>query len=415
MGITEEVTRWVATNWDLDMPLQVWWSSLARAGLAFPSFPEELGGRGWGSEQSRDVLLALASAGVIGPPTGNAPNMGVPTLLTHGSEEQIRRFVPPATDGREAWCQLFSEPSAGSDLAGLATSAVRDGDEFVINGQKVWNSSADSCEWGMLLARTDADVPKHTGLTWMLLDMRQPGVEVRPLLQMNGGADFCEVFLADVRVPLQNVVGRVGDGWNVARTTLLHERASVGQILPRGLIQVRAGAMPGNLDRPVREVIASVRRLASDPNRSFDIMIGAKSMIRLARDTGKSTDPVVRQRVAEYWIRSEVHRLTRQRSRDNARGGRPGPEGSIIKLSTAMLAHFSRDVSLAILGAEGMLYGDSARDHGRVQRAGVSAHAPSLGGGTNEIQRNIVGERVLGLPREPSVDADIPFREVRRN
>ena len=415
MGIADDVARWVEENWDLDMTLREWWQRLSDAGLAFPTWPEGLGGRGWRAAQAREVLVALGAAGVIGPPTGNAPNMGAPTVLAHGTPTQIDTFVRPVANGTEAWCQLFSEPGAGSDLAGLGARAVRDGDEFVINGQKVWNSSAEASEWGMLLARTDPTVPKHAGITWMMLEMRQPGVEVRPLVQMNGGAEFCEVFLTDARVPIANVVGGIGDGWNVARTTLLNERGSVGQMYPRGLVQAKAGSISGHLDRSVRDVVETARRAAADPNRRFDIMVGSRSMIRLAQDTGTSTDPVVRQRVADYWIRSEVHRLTGQRSRDNAKGGKPGPEGSIIKLSTAMLAHLSRDVSLSILGAEGMLYGDSARDHGRVQRAGVSAHAPSLGGGTNEIQRNIIGERSLGLPREPSDEHDVPYDQLRHN
>jgi len=351
MGIAEDVAAWVASNWDLDMTLRQWWARLSAAGLAFPTWPEGLGGRGWRPSQAREVLVALGGAGVIGPPAGNAPNMGAPTLLAHGTPEQKERFVRPVADGTEAWCQLFSEPGAGSDLAGLRTRAERDGDEYVVNGQKVWNSRAESSEWGMLLARTNPDVPKHAGITWMMVDMRQPGVVVRPLVQMNGGAEFCEVFLTDARVPVQNVVGDVGDGWNVARTTLAHERGSIGQQQPRGLLTALAGSMPGHLDRTVRDLVETARRLATDPNRRSDVMVGSKSMIRLAKDVGKAADLEVRQRVADYWIRSEVHRLTGLRSRDNAKGGKPGPEASILKLSTAALAHLSRDLSLSIAWA----------------------------------------------------------------
>jgi alkylation response protein AidB-like acyl-CoA dehydrogenase len=357
----------------------------------------------------------LGARGVIGPPTGNAPNMGAPTLLVHGTAEQKDRFVKPVANGQHAWCQLFSEPGAGSDLAGLACKAVRDGDEFVVTGQKVWNSSADVSEWGMLLARTNPEVPKHAGITWMMIDMQQPGVEVRPLVQMNGSAEFCEVFLSEARVPIENVIGGVDNGWTVARTTLTYERGSVGRRSPKGMVQMRAGSLGGNLDRPVGELIERARRVALDPNKRFDVMLGAKSMIHLAQDRGLSKDPVVRDRVADYYVRSEAHRLTQIRARDNAKGGRPGPEGSIAKLGLALLAHRSRDLSMSLLGAEGMLAGDDARDHGKVQRACVSSHAPSLGGGTNEIQRNIIGERALGLPREPESNSDLPFSQLQHS
>jgi len=352
---------------------------------------------------------------VIGPPTGNAPNMGVPTLLAHGTKDQQERFVTPIANGQNAWCQLFSEPGAGSDLASLACRAERDGDEFVVTGQKVWNSSADSSEWGMLVARTNPDVPKHAGITWMMIDMRQPGVEVRPLVQMNGGAEFCEVFLSEARVPVENVIGGIDNGWNVARTTLTYERGSVGKRYPKGLVEMRAGSLSGNLDRRVGDLIEVSKQAARDPNKRFDIMLGAKSMIHLARDLGLSHDPVVRDRVADYYVRSEVYRLTGQRSRDNAKGGKAGPEGSIMKLALAMLAHRSRDLSMSLIGADGMLMGSDARENGKVQRACLSSFAPSLGGGTNEIQRNIIGERSLGLPREPGNDNDVPFRDLKRS
>ena len=415
MEIADEVAEWVEANWRLDMTLAEWWRGLADAGWAMPTWPAGFGGRGLTHAEARVVQQVLGEKGVIGAPTGNAPNMGVPTVFAHGTDEQQRRFIPPVADGRESWCQLFSEPGAGSDLASLATRAERDGDEFVVTGQKVWNSSADTSEWGMLLARTNPDVPKHEGITWMMIDMRQPGVEARPLVQMNGGAEFCEVFMTEARVPVENVVGGIDNGWNVARTTLTYERGSVGQRYAKGLVEMKAGGVVGNLDRPVGELLERAAGAARDPNKRFDVMIGAKSMIHLARDLGLSTDPVTRDRVADYYVRSEVHRLTGQRSRDNAKGGRAGTEGSILKLGLAMLAHRSRDLSMSLLGAEGMVIGADARDTGKIQRAALSSFAPSLGGGTNEIQRNIIGERSLGLPREPSSDTEVPFRELRRS
>ena len=415
MSTPESVSAWVEANWHLDLTLAEWWQRLADAGYAFPHWPSGFGGRGLRAAEAAAIQTVLGRHGVIGPPTGNAPTMGVPTLLAHGTKDQQERFVTPIANGQNAWCQLFSEPGAGSDLASLACRAERDGDEFVVTGQKVWNSSADSSEWGMLVARTNPDVPKHAGITWMMIDMRQPGVEVRPLVQMNGGAEFCEVFLSEARVPVENVIGGIDNGWNVARTTLTYERGSVGKRYPKGLVEMRAGSLSGNLDRRVGDLIEVSKQAARDPNKRFDIMLGAKSMIHLARDLGLSHDPVVRDRVADYYVRSEVYRLTGQRSRDNAKGGKAGPEGSIMKLALAMLAHRSRDLSMSLIGADGMLMGSDARENGKVQRACLSSFAPSLGGGTNEIQRNIIGERSLGLPREPGNDNDVPFRDLKRS
>ena len=415
MSVSESVSEWVEDNWNRDLTLAEWWQRLADAGYAFPHWPVGFGGLDLKPYESMSIQTTLGQHGVIGPPTGNAPNMGVPTVLTHGTDDQKERFVKPIANGQNAWCQLFSEPGAGSDLASLACKAERDGDEFVVTGQKVWNSSADISEWGMLVARTNPDVPKHAGITWMMIDMRQPGVEVRPLVQMNGSAEFCEVFMTEARVPVENVIGGIDNGWNVARTTLTYERGSVGKRYPKGMVEMKAGSMSGNLDRPVGELIEKSKRAARDPNKRFDIMLGAKSMIHLARDLGLSADPVVRDRVADYYIRSEVYRLTGQRSRDNAKGGKAGPEGSIMKLALAMLAHRSRDLSMGMLGADGMLLGADARENGKVQRACLSSFAPSLGGGTNEIQRNIIGERFLGLPREPGNDSEIPFRDLKRS
>jgi alkylation response protein AidB-like acyl-CoA dehydrogenase len=415
MSAADAVGDWITTNWHLDMTLAEWWQRLADAGYAFPHWPVGYGGLGLRAGEAAAIQRTLGEHGVIGPPTGNAPNMGVATILNHGTSDQWDRFVKQVANGQNMWCQLFSEPGAGSDLASLATKAERDGDEFVITGQKVWNSSADSSEWGMLLARTNPDLPKHAGITWMMIDMRQPGVEARPLVQMNGGAEFCEVFMTEARVPIDNVIGGIDNGWNVARTTLTYERGSVGKRYPKGMVEVKAGTMSGNLDRPVGELIEKAKRTALDPHKRFDIMLGSRSMIRLARELGLANDPLVRDRVANYYIASEVYRMTGQRGADNAKGGRAGPEGSTMKLALATLAHHSRDLSMSLLGADGMLVGSDARENGKVQQACLSSFAPSLGGGTNEIQRNIIGERSLGLPREPGNDSEIPFRELKRS
>jgi alkylation response protein AidB-like acyl-CoA dehydrogenase len=410
------VGGWIAANWHLDLTLGAWWDRLFDAGYAFPTWPVGLGGLGTTAAEARAITGALAAAGTVAAPSGNGPNMGGPTLIAHASPEQQQRHVAPMGRGRTQWCQLFSEPGAGSDLASLATRAEFDGDELVITGQKVWNSMADTSEWGMLLCRTDVDAPKHRGITFVMLDMRQPGVEARPLLQMNGTADFCEVFLNEARAHVADVIGDVNAGWNVARTTLAHERASAATGRGRGLVTAAAGSFGGNLDRTVGEIVERARRTERDPKHRTEMLLNSRTMIALAREHGVLTRPVTRDRVVRYHIHSEVYRLNGQRMRDLAKARAACVlDGSTSKLDLAMLAHESRDLSMSILGAAGTLAGESAPDHGRVLRAGLSAHAPSFGGGTNEIQRNIIGERTLGLPREPGNDNELPFRELRRS
>ena len=415
MRTATPVSEWLEANWSLDLTLAEWWRRLFDAGFAFPTWPEGLGGSNASNADSRTVTSALAAAGVVGPPAGNGPNMGGPTLSAHATPEQRQRFVAPMGRGHHQWCQLFSEPGAGSDLASLATKAERDGDEFVITGQKVWNSKADVSEWGMLLARTDPDQPKHRGISFIMLDMRQPGVEVRPLVQMNGAAEFCEVFITEARAKRTDVIGELHDGWNVARTTLTNERASAAAGRSRGLVTVAAGSAEGNLERPVGELIERSRKAVADPAKRFELLLNARKMIALAQEFGVADQPCVRDRLMRYHVHSELYRLNGQRARDGARTAKAVPDGSMMKLDLAMLAHESRDLSLSLIGAEGMLAGDDAREHGRVQRAGLSSFVPSLGGGTNEIQRNIIGERTLGLPREAGSDGDIAFRDLRRS
>lgn len=415
MDIAQEVAEWTAANWRDDLTLGDWWQRLADTGYAFPTWPVGLGGRAASQGEARQIGAALAAANVIGAPLGNGPGMGGPTVLAHGTPEQQQRFVAPMARGQEAWAQLFSEPGAGSDLASLATSAVRDGDEFVINGQKVWNSFADLADWGMLLARTDLDAPKHKGITYMMIEMDQPGIEVRPLVQMNGVAEFCEVFFTDARVPVANVIGNIGDGWNVARTTLAYERAGAASSKARGSVSVGAGSKAGNLGLSVGELLARAKRDANDPALRTEMLLSSRALFKMARALGRADDPVLRDRLMRYHANSQVYSWTGQRGRDNAKSGRPGPEASTLKLNIALLAHESRDLSMSMLGAEGMVMGDTTFEAGRIQNACLASPVPSLGGGTNEIQRNIIGEQTLGLPREPSDDNVIPFRELRRS
>jgi len=301
-----------------------------------------------------------------------------PTLLDLGTEEQKLRYIRPLLRGEEVWCQLFSEPGAGSDVASLQTRAVKEGDAWVVSGQKVWTSVARFADLGALIARTDPDRPKHDGITMFVVDMHAPGVTVRPLRDMTGGATFNEVFFDGVRVPVENVVGEVNAGWAASVRMLLHERVSIG-----GSTRPRRGAAFG-------------------------------SLTEVCRSRGLDRDPVVRQRLAELYVRERVVHLFGTRLAQEARVRRnPGSRGSVGKLSGAELARFSADVAAELLGSDAIAWDGTDREAARWAAAILSAPAGGIAGGTNEIQRNIIGERVLGLPKEPQVDRDVPFRELR--
>jgi len=415
--ISDEVREWLARTWDDDLTLRDWWSRLASAGWAFPSWPAGHGGRDLPPAAARDVAQALGEAGAIGPPGGLGQMMGGPVVIEHGTEEQQDNWLLPLASGRESWCQLFSEPGAGSDLASLQTRAVRDGDVWVVNGQKVWTTGARTADRGMLVARTDPDSPKHKGITYFIIDMDQPGVDVRPLKQMDGGATFNEVFFSDAVVPHENIVGSANNGWAVAVSTLAYERQGIGGGGGgggrRGIGAGAPGEKNGMLDRKVGELKQAASRrqgeqAAAAAAQSFD------AIVRLARSHGRTADPIVRQRLAAMRSMSEAHRMSGLRGRAAAQAGRmPGPEVSTGKLVTSSLGRQARDISLAVEGAHGMLMGEDAPERGRFQQMALRIQSGSIAGGTDEIQRNIIGERVLGLPREPQIDRDVPFRELR--
>ncbi|NNF64787.1 MAG: acyl-CoA dehydrogenase [Acidimicrobiia bacterium] len=357
-------------------------------GLAWIHFPEGLGGLGFEPKYQSRINQKLADAGAPNPARRNVIGygMGAPTVLTHGTDEQRHRYLRPLFTGEEVWCQLFSEPGAGSDVAGLATRAIKDGDEWIVNGQKVWTTVAHLSKWGMLVARTDPELPKHQGMTYFILDMEAPGVEVRPLRQITGEAEFNEVYLTDVRIPDSMRLAERGDGWRVSLTTLMNERVAIGNnVVPRG-------------DGPIREAV------------------------RIWRDRGGS--PADRDELVKLWIEAEVARLTNMRAAESLDRGTPGPEGSISKLVYAELNKKIYEFAVSLLGADGMLY-DSyemtvptefapASEHD-VRRSFLRARANSIEGGTSEIMRNILGERVLGLPGEPRVDKDLPWADVPRS
>jgi alkylation response protein AidB-like acyl-CoA dehydrogenase len=357
------------------------------AGLAWVHFPEGYGGLGVSPKLQRVVNERIAAAG--GPnsywrnPIGSG--MGAPTVVTHGSEEQKQRYLRPLFTGEEIWCQLFSEPGAGSDVASLATRAVRDGDEWVVNGQKVWTTLAHLSRWGMLVARTDPEQPKHRGMTYFVVDMHAPGVEVRPLRQITGEAEFNEVYFTDVRIPDSERLGDVGQGWAVSLTTLMNERVSIG-----GAIQPKGSG-------PIGEAVKIWKGKGLD-------------------------DPALKDELMRLWAEAEVNRLTNIRASQMRAVGTPGPEGSTAKLAFAELNKRVYEFCLTLMGAEGMLYGsyemirpETAMGADSLQKAFLRARANSIEGGTSEVMRNILGERVLGLPGDVRVDKELPWSRVPRS
>jgi len=413
MDPAADVRAWLDANWDPDLSLVEWRNRLADSGWGCPTWPREWLGRGLPASMESAVTAAFDAAGAVGMPQGSGIGLAAPTILEHGSDDLKSRLLRPIVTGEHTWCQLFSEPGSGSDLAGLTTRAERDGDEFVINGQKVWNTSAHHARYGMLLARTDWDVAKHRGITYFAIDMHQPGIEVRGLRQMNGHASFNEVFFDDARVPAADAIGNVGNGWAVALATLAHERRfNAG---PR----VRTAADAGGARRAGRALTEAAAETAEhyEPYKWYPQRAGRVDLvIERAQTTGRAADPRVRQDIVRLMTLHRTAQWTTQRAKaERALGRPPGPEGSLAKLASSHIARAAADVHGAIAGAHGMLSGSDDGTGGVVAEVLVSVPAVSIAGGTDEIQRNIIGERVLALPKEPQVDRDLPFREVRRN
>jgi len=412
--LREEVRSWLEENWSPDLTLREWWDRLAAAGLAFPTFPGGYGGRGLSAGVARVVGEELSRAGAVAPPAGLGQMMGAPVVLDFGTEAQKDAWVLRLAKGLESWCQLFSEPGAGSDLASLQTRAVRDGDVWIVNGQKVWTSGARTADRGMLVARTDADVPKHKGITYFIIDMDQPGIEVRPLRQMTGGATFNEVFFTDAVVPQDHIVAEVNAGWMVAVATLAYERQGIGgRGGGGGIVAGAAGERTGLLDRNVRDLIERARREGEEVAMART-MRTPEAMRRLLESRSRRGDVVLRQRIAAMHEFAQAQRWSGQRARAAAQQGKqPGPEVSTAKLAGSVLGRAARDIAMETLGAHGMLMGKDAPADGAYQQMALSVQAGSIAGGTDEVQRNIIGERVLGLPKEPQVDRDVPFKELK--
>jgi len=347
------------------------------AGLAWVHFREGEGGLGLSPKWQEIVDTELEAAGRRYSFARNPMGIGMvgPAIETHGTPEQLQHLRRAFT-AEDLWCQMFSEPGAGSDVATLATRAVRDGDEWIVNGQKVWTSLAHLAKYGLLLARTDPDVPKHEGITAFIIDMHAPGVDVRPLRQMSGESHFNEVYFTDARVPDSARVGETGDGWRVAVTTLMNERVSIGgTTAPRG-----SGA------------------------------IGAAVAAWKARPEAER-DPVRRDELLRLWTEAEVHRLGNMRAQQLRERGTPGPEGSVLKLGGALLSQRIASFTVNLLGPSGMLLDYSTGEPGAVHSL-VASQASTIAGGTSEVMRNILGERILGLPGEPRTDKGVPWSQI---
>ena len=407
--VRAELDAWLEENWDPDLTVVEWWKRLYEARWSSPAMPVEAGGRGYGGDLASEVTTGMAEANVVGPPTGLGLMLAAPTIAVHGTPEQVDRYVPEILDGTVAWCQLFSEPGAGSDLAGLQAKAVRDGDEWIITGQKVWTSGGHMAQKGMLIARTDPEAPKHQGITYFAIDMDQPGIEVRPLREMTGQALFNEVFLDEARVPHDAVIGGLGVGWAVANTTLTVERASLGGG-GKHPISVPPGPIAGRLQKRVGDFTDRANR---GPDGEGGRGMGTGAMINLARAAGNADDLIVRQEIVKLHILGEVNRLNMLRAKSG--GSRTGAEGNLAKLSMSEMVRQSREVGNLIIGADGMLAASESATGGVVQEVTVFSPAPAIYGGTDQVQRNIIGERVLGLPKEPGPPKGTPFRELLQN
>jgi alkylation response protein AidB-like acyl-CoA dehydrogenase len=376
-----EVREWLQQNWTPGVDKSRWGQLVFDAGWSVPSWEPEWYGRGLSDKQSRIVAAEFAAAGAPGVGHDRA-DLFACTLHDAGSEEQKRRLLPPALRGESKWCLLYSEPGAGSDLAGLRTRADRDGDNWVVNGQKVWTSFAKQADYGLLVARTDWDVPKHNGISFFMLPLAQPGIEVRPIHQITGESEFNEVFITGAVVTAANMVGGPGEGWAVLQIALGYERR-----------------LMADLARTSR----GVTKLQDQPKNA---------LVEMARECHRLDDPHIRQQIARIDALVAVNRWNTQRSKAAAARGEASPLLALGKVAMSRILHETARVQTEIIGAESMLAGPDNPVGDEVTFRTLNAYFTSIGGGTDQIQRNIIGERVLGLPKEPEPYRNTPFRDL---
>ena len=387
-ALRTDTREWLRENWDPDRNKREWIEMVIDRGDAVPTWPAEWHGRGVSTDAARAITAEYRAVGAPGAGQ-DVHNLWANTLLTFGTDALKQKLIRPLLRGEVKMCLLYSEPGAGSDLAGLRTKAERDGDEYIVTGQKVWTSGGKTAEYGMLIARTDWDVPKHPGISFFFLPMDQEGIEVRPIKQITGESHFNEVFIDQARVPAENLLGELGAGWKVLQTALAYERSVMGD-------QARGPRKPdgeedfGNTSSGGAEV----------------------DLAELARKLGVGSDPTIRQELARVHTLRQVNKWNAARAKAQLQQGTSSPILSLGKLAMSRILHDGAHLHRLIVGAEAMLDGPNHPDAAAANFLSLNAYFTSIGGGTDQIQRNIIGERVLGLPKEPEVDRGIPFREV---
>jgi alkylation response protein AidB-like acyl-CoA dehydrogenase len=425
----DELQSWLVANWNPELTVAAWWELLGLSGWAAPTLPRNAYGREFSRSDAVAVAQAIGSFGALPAPGGLGMLLAAPTIASHGTQEQIETYVRPIVTGQHAWCQLFSEPGAGSDLAGLTTKAVLDGEEWIVNGQKVWTSGGHVADFGMLIARTNPDAPKHQGISYFAMNMHQPGVEIRPLREMTGHALFNEVFMTDARVRADAIISGQNNGWAVANATLMFERSGLSAGGTGAMSAAIPGTVAGHLERRAGDfVVAGAGAPGATSTAAAVRSGGLKPFLNLARKNGSINDPTVRQGLASLYTMGEIGRINNERVKAaRAKGQEIAGMPNIGKLSMSNIVRLQRDLGLRILGPFGTLHAYTDEQQGELDEAtgeprlafitsaALHAQAPPIYGGTDQIQRNIIGERVLGLPKEPGNDSKVPFSTLPKN
>jgi alkylation response protein AidB-like acyl-CoA dehydrogenase len=407
--VRAEVSAWLKANWSPDYGLVEWRLKLVESGWGAPHYPREWHGRGLPVKFNEIVDDEFKKIGAVSVCRAGIRTLAAATIIDHGSDLHKEKFLKRILTGEDTWCQLFSEPGSGSDMAAATTRADFKGNKWIINGQKVWTTSAHKADWALLLARTDWDQPKHKGLSYFLLNMRQPGVNAQPLKQMNGHASFNQVFITDAEIEPELQMGKNGEGWKIATTTLMHERRGAGAL--------RTWAVPSDRKGKIYQEENAEIATTMEPYKWYPQRAGRVDLLLArAKATGKINDPVVRQELAKVLVLSKSAEWTAMRARAAQQLGRPqGPEGSLGKLLGSHVARAAARVHTMLDGANAMLTGSDGTLDGVIAEVLVSVPATSIAGGTDEIQRNIISERILQMPKEADPFANKPFRDVPRN